>query len=332
MAAGCVKELDLPEPTQSTTFVDGAVVVDSSVQRLRFGFTVGLRIEAFPIPGAEVEVVNLSTGERHAYANVGGVDYRASYTPRYGEAYQLEIRVPGVGQPYRSRPDSLARSALRVSAQLARQTRLSRDGLAVERNFVTARTVVSTGVGPPPRGALTVRQSFVWAYYDNSYGPFDPSRVCYFVKSNEDVPPRLLDLATIGSAGAASFETGAEFIDYRVAEEAYFVLASRRYSPSATPFLSTYNVALRPSGTPFDERLLPGVGNVEGPPEASGILGYFGVAEDQVLVLSVTDAPADVRGFNQRLCFQFSTPPSGFDCCECLNSPGALGEKPSYIP
>ncbi len=330
-AAGCVKELDLPTPTQSTTFVDGAVIVDSAVQRLRFGFTVGLGQRAFPIPEAEIEVVNLSTGERYPYLNVGEVNYRAAFTPGYGEAYQLVIRLPDVAQPYRSRPDSLEPAALTLSGVLARQTRLNRDGIAVERAYITARTTVGRGVGAPLSGVLTVRQSLVWAYADVNCGPFDPSRICYFVEGNEEEPSRLIDLTTIGSAGATTFEQGAEFIDYRVAEQAYFVLASRRYSAAAGRYLSTYNVALAPSGTPFDERLLPAVGNVEGPAEAPGILGYFGVAEARIVVLPVNDAPAGVRGFPNSLCSGFPLP-TGFDCCECLRSPGALAEKPSYLP
>ncbi len=330
-AVGCVKELELPTATQSTTFVDGAVLVGSPIQELRFGFTVGLAEEARPIRGAEITVVNLATGDRHRYSNIGGVDYEANYTPRHGDAYQLEIRLPDVAGPYRSRADSLPYVPFSLSAELALKSRLNRDGVAVPQGSITARTTVRQEGSAPLAGALTVRQSFVWAYADRICTFLDLSRLCYFVDDNEDAPPSLIDLSTVGGSGAATFDVGSEAIDYRMAEQAYFVLRSRRYSAAAAPFLTTYQIAQAPSGTPFDERLLPGIGNIEGPPEAPGVLGFFGVAEAQLTVLPVRAVAGSVLGFITPLC-SLDNAAGRFDCCECANTEGALVRRPSYLP
>ena len=330
-ATGCVKELDLPMPTQPTAFVDGAVIVDSAVQRLRFGYTVGLAEEILPLPDAEIEVVNLTTDERHAYTNVGGVNYVSVYTPRYGEAYQLVIRRSGIAEPYRSRPDSLSANSVVLTAEIVRQTRLDREGFAVNRQFLTAHTTVAHRSAASADGVIAIRQTFVWAYADDVCGFSDISRVCYFLNTNEDEPTSLIDLSAIGASGVTAVNIGAEFINYRMAEQAYFVLASRRYSAAAQPYLQTYQLAQAPSGTPFDERLLPAIGNVEGPAEAPGVLGFFGVAEATLTVLSVRETSPSILGYVPKLC-SANPKPTGFDCCECLLSTRVLPGKPSYIP
>ena len=332
----CIDELPLQQTDTALAYVDGAILVDSTRQTLTLGRTNGIRVRGVPITSAEVEVANLSTDETYTYRHVGDGEYVADFTGRLGDVYQLRADIPGLGT-FRSQPDSLGRGGYTLEADAALRVVRGADGRAVPTNFVTARVSIAPERGARLEGVLAVRQYTIWSYADLVCDVFDGSDVCYFIDRPATIPLESLDLAAIstapGDTAVATF--GAENLDFRFAQDGYLALEIRRYGPAATAYVTALSQALNPTGSPFDERPYPAAGNLRSEnPDGEGLLGFFGVAEERPYYVRVL-ASEEVRGrIKPGPCATTRPVTQGLqlDCCFCDRSPGALAERPSYLP
>ena len=334
-ATSCIKELELPDSEAALLFVDGSVVVDSASQRLRIGRTDGVRASSVPAPGAEVEVVDETAGLRHAYRQGADGIYRASFTGQRGHAYHLEVTL-GSGARYRSRADSLTTATLLIDGAADLSRDLGRDGELIDTR--TVGTVLSIANADGVGGVLTIRPAVAWSFFDDVCDEFDESAQCWFEDINPTQAFDIIDLSLIEGGGApVQAFVGPQAIDFRFSRVAFLISDIRRRSPAAGPYFTALAQALNPTGSPFDERPRPVAGNVEtvGGPDGSAteaMLGFFGVTEAYPVYVPTAGnldirriAPFNVCGLpaDQR-------PP--LDCCFCELSPGALTERPPYLP
>ena len=329
----CVQELPIQQTDTALPYVDGAVLLDSTTQSLALGITDGIRVRGEVISDATVEVHDLTTGAIHDYRHVGDGRYVATFRGVLDHAYQLRLDIPALGT-FRSRPDSLAAPTYDLSAEAGLQRRLTREGETVTGNVVTGDLTVVTRPGRSPAGVLTVRPYVIWSYADQVCDPFDNIGTCYFVERPEFAPFATVDLADFSADGdTALVSVGAEPLDYRWAGDAFVALETRRYSPAATAYFTALSRTLNPTGSPLDERPLPTVGNVASESNGRGLLGFFGVADARVLYAS---GAASLQAQGRRVAGPCAGArrgiPTEIDCCYCDLTPGALTERPSYLP
>ena len=323
-----------PRPTFfSAPYVDGALLVDSTAQRLRLGRTDGLRERTPPITGAAVEVTDLTTGQSYAYAESPREPglYTASFAAELDHAYQLAVDAPGFGT-YRSRPDSLSASPIALSAEAGVQVRLDREGVARERRAAGTRYSLRNDGPEPDRGVLTLRPFLVWSYGDRACGMFGGRAKCYLEEDGPDNPFAAVDLSTIAAGDTASVFVGGEGIDFRFAEEAFFYTEVYRYAPAAAPYFRAVAQVLNPSGATLDERPRPVVGNMRAEDDAAAMLGYFGVAASTPLVTPTRGVEEIDSRTGLPICARERDAPPELDCCECASTPGALTRRPAYLP
>ena len=328
----CIKELPIQQTDTALLYVNGAVLVDSSMQELSLGITDGIRVRGQSVTSAIVEVRDLTSGEVYDYRHTGEGRYEAFYRAAFDHAYQLRIEIPETGV-FLSRPDSLALANFSLSAEAGLQRRINRDGEAVARNFVTADLSIANRAGLVSAGILTARPFVVWSYEDQVCGPFDIPQTCYLVERPRFTPFAAFDLSTLSADGdTAVLSIGAEPLDYRWAGDAFLAADTRRYSPAATAYFTAISQALNPTGSPLDERPLPAVGNVRAEDGGRGMLGFFGVAEARILYASSARS-RQLRGRRTPgPCAGARDVPASIDCCFCNVTPGALTRRPSYLP
>lgn len=331
--AACVKPLDLPDTDFSAPFVDGALVVDSVRQSLRLARTNGLAERATPIPNATIEVADLTTSEVYAYDESPAQSgrYVASFTPQFEHAYRLTVAIPGIGT-YQSRADSLMAHPISLAGEARVRARLDRAGLAQETNAAGAQLSVRNEGEAAVAGVLTLRPFFVWSYSDAICAWWDIREKCYFVEDEPTDPFAVVDLSLISPGDTAGLTLGSAAIDFRLAEEAFFVTRVRRYSPAATPYYLAVAQALNPTGTPLDERPRPAVGNMLSEAGAPTMLGFFGVTASTLVVAGTPGVRPIVSRAGIPLCARTREPPAEFDCCFCETSEGATTERPAYLP
>ena len=335
LAGACIKEVELPPSDRASLYIDGAVVVDSAVQTLALGRTRGLAQRGSTISGAEVEVVDLTTGQRFGYREGPAGTYEAPFVGQLGHAYQLTVELPD-GSVYRSRPDSLAALDLAIAGEAAVRRELGREGEDILTRTVGTRLSIVNESEGVAAGVLTVRPNVVWSYFDlacveRDFG--DGADQCWF----EDFDPTggftVVDLSRVSARGdTASAFVGREPIDFRFGDAAWLVNDIRRRSPAAAPYFAALARALNPTGSPFDEQPRPVTGNLEPLAGAEPMLGFFGVVASTPVYAPTAGNLEIIRQGAGSVCRGGGDAPAAFDCCFCIQSPGASAQRPSYLP